>query len=136
MLPLSAVIPDFPVSVPAMVTWVLLLVVAGLAFVQLLLHLNRKGRRQALALIFSILLLAATAVHVLLLSRSHHTVTDGNWVQLVLVSLVAGLEMFIGHTVVFDDIIAAVIFREPLLMIAYYGRKNKMCVWCVEVGRW
>ena len=119
MLPLSAVIPDFPVSVPAMVTWVLLLVVAGLAFVQLLLHLNRKGRRQALALIFTILLLAATAVHVLLLSRSHHTVTDGNWVQLVLVSLVAGLEMFIGHTVVFDDIIAAVIFREPLLMIAY-----------------
>ena len=112
-------IPDFPVSVPDMITWAVLLVFAGLAFIQLLLHLNRKGYRWAITLIFGLLLIAGTAIHVVLLSRSSHTVTEGNWIQLIMVSMVAALEMFIGHTVVFDDIIAAVIFREPLLMIAY-----------------
>lgn len=116
---MSALIPDFPVSIPVMVAWALVLALVGGIFVQLLISLSRKGRRWILSSIFALLLLAATAIHVLLLSRSHHTVTDGNWIQLVLVSLVAGLEMFVAHTVVFDDIIAAVIFREPLLLMAY-----------------
>ncbi len=112
-------IPEFPVSLPVMIIWAVILLIGSLLFVHLLLVQSRKGRRSVISLIFLFLLLAGTAIHVLLLSRSHHTVTDGNWIQLVLVSLVASLEMFIGHTVVFDDIIAAVIFREPLLMIAY-----------------
>ena len=111
--------PDFPVSVPFMIAWALILLVAICFFVQTLLHLNRKGNRWIIGLIFIILLLAGTAIHVVLLARSSHTVTDGNWIQLTLVSFIAGLEMFIGHTVVFDDIIAAVIFREPALMITY-----------------
>ncbi len=113
------VVPDFPVSVPAMILWAFILLIVGLAFIQLLLHLNRKGHRKVIGLIFTLLLIAGTGIHVVLLARSGHTVTDGNWIQLVLVSMVAGLEMFIGHTVVFDDIIAAVIFHEPALMIAY-----------------
>lgn len=112
-------VPNFPVSVSTMILWAVFLLVAGLAFVQFLLHLNRKGHRKIIGLVFSLLLIAGTAIHVVLLARSGHTVTDGNWIQLALVSMVAGLEMFIGHTVVFDDIIAAVIFREPLLMMAY-----------------
>ena len=113
------VVPDFPVSVPAMILWAFILLIVGLAFIQLLLHLNRKGHRKVIGLIFTLLLIAGTGIHVVLLARSGHTVMDGNWIQLVLVSMVAGLEMFIGHTVVFDDIIAAVIFHEPALMIAY-----------------
>jgi len=116
---MHAAIPEFPVSVPTMILWAVLLAAAVVVFIQLLLHLNRKGHRRIISLVFTLLLLAGTAIHVVLLARSSHTVTDGNWIQLVLVSMVAGLEMFIGHTVVFDDIIAAVIFREPALMIAY-----------------
>ena len=111
--------PDFPVSVPAMIVWAVLLSVVITAFVASLLYLNRKGHRRIIGLLFVLLLLAGTAVHMVLLADSHHTVTEGNWIQLALVSLVAALEMFIGHTVVFDDIIAAVIFHEPGLMIAY-----------------
>ena len=111
--------PDFPVSVPTMIIWAVLLLVAVFSFIRALLFLNRRGKQKTIGLIFVILLMAGTAIHVVLLARSSHTVTDGNWIQLVLVSFVAGLEMFIGHTVVFDDIIAAVIFREPALMIAY-----------------
>ena len=102
-----------------MILWAVLLLIIGLAFVHFLVYLNRKGHRKIIGLTFALLLMAGTAVHVVLLARSGHTVTEGNWIQLALVSLVAGLEMFIGHTVVFDDIIAAVIFREPALMIAY-----------------
>lgn len=111
--------PDFPVSVSTMIIWAVLLLLAVVLFIQALLHLNRRGHRKIIGLIFVFLLAAGTAIHVVLLARSSHTVTDGNWIQLVLVSFVAALEMFIGHTVVFDDIIAAVIFREPTLMIAY-----------------
>lgn len=112
-------LPDFPVSTPAMILWALILVFCLLCFVTSLIRLNRKGHRKVIGVIFLFLLAAATAIHVVLLSRSSHTVTDGNWIQLVLVSAAAALEMFIGHTVVFDDIIAAVIFREPLLLLAY-----------------
>ena len=110
---------DFPISNPAMVTWFLCLTVAVVFFVRLLNSLLRKGRRGWMGFVFGLLLTLGTAVHLVLLSRSSHTVTDGNWIQLTLTSLVAGLEMFVGHTVVFDDIIAAVIFREPGLLMAY-----------------
>ena len=109
----------FPVSTPLMIVWAICLGVAAYFFVSLLKYLLRKNRRGLLVLCFGMLLAMGTAVHVVLLSLSSHTVTDGNWIQLVLVSLVAGLEMFIGHTVVFDDIIAAVIFRMPGLLLAY-----------------
>ena len=112
-------VPDFPISVPVMITWIVLLILAVGLFVQILVHLSRKGHRHVIGGIFIALLLTATVVHVILLSRSTHTVTDGNWVQLVMISFFASLEMFIGHTVVFDDIIAAVIFREPLLLMVY-----------------
>lgn len=111
--------PDFPVSMPAMIIWAVILLAVTIGFIMLLIRLNRKGKRLAIVGIFALLLILGTAIHVVLLARSSHTVTDGNWIQLTLVSMVAGLEMFIGHTVVFDDIIAAVIFREPGLMIAY-----------------
>lgn len=111
--------PDFPVSTPLMIAWALLLIIATMGFVQWLIYLNRKGHRKTIILIFGLLLMAGTAIHTILLARSTHTVSAGNWIQLVMISAVAGLEMFIGHTVVFDDIIAAVIFREPGLMIAY-----------------
>ena len=110
---------DFPVSTPLMIVWAICLAVAAFFFVRLLNYLLRKNRRELLLLSFSILLIAGAAIHVIILSQSTHTVTDGNWVQLVLVSLVAGLEMFIGHTVIFDDIIAAVVFHEPGLLLAY-----------------
>ena len=110
---------DFPISNPAMVTWFLCLTVAVVFFVRLLNSLLRKGRRGWMGFVFGLLLTLGTAVHLVLLSRSSHTVTDGNWIQLTLTSLVAGLEMFVGHTVVFDDIIAAVVFREPGLLMAY-----------------
>lgn len=110
---------DFPISTPAMVTWFICLTVAVVFFVRFLNSLLRKGHRGWMGFVFGLLLALGTAVHVLLLSRSSHTVTDGNWIQLTLTSLVAGLEMFVGHTVVFDDIIAAVIFRAPGLLMAY-----------------
>ncbi|MBR4687589.1 MAG: hypothetical protein IKP01_04670, partial [Bacteroidales bacterium] len=75
--------------------------------------------RGVLLLCFLTLLVLGAAIHVVMLSLSNHTVTQGNWAQLVLVSLVAALEMFVGHTVVFDDIIAAVVFHEPGLLLAY-----------------
>lgn len=112
-------LPDFPVSTPAMILWAVALFVCLIGFVASLLRMNRKGHRKIIGFVFLLLLVAGTAIHVILLSRSTHTVTDGNWIQLVLVSAAAALEMFIGHTVVFDDIIAAVIFREPLLLLAY-----------------
>ena len=99
---------DFPISTPAMVMWFFCLIVAAVFFVRLLNALLRKGRRGWMGLVFGLLLALGTAVHVVILSRSSHTVTDGNWIQLVLTSCVAGLEMFVGHTVVFDDIIAHV----------------------------
>ncbi len=114
-----APVPDFPVSTPVMILWVLLLLALTAGFVLSLVRLNRKGHRKAIVAIFGLLLVAGTAIHVDLLALSSHTVTSGNWIQLVLVSMVAGLEMFIGHTVVFDDIIAAVIFHQPGLMLAY-----------------
>lgn len=110
---------DLPVSTPVMIAWAVLLLTLTVGFVLGIIHLNRKGHRKSIVAIFALLLLAGTAIHVSLLSQSSHTVTDGNWIQLVLVSLVAGLEMFIGHTVVFDDIIAAVIFHKPVMMIGY-----------------
>ncbi len=110
---------DIPVSTPAMILWAVFLVALTAGFVLSLVHLNRKGRRIAIVAVFGLLLAAGTAIHVVLLSQSTHTVTDGNWIQLILVSLVAGLEMFIGHTVVFDDIIAAVVFHKPAMLIAY-----------------
>ncbi|MBQ9193155.1 MAG: hypothetical protein IJ156_05490 [Bacteroidales bacterium] len=110
---------DFPISTPAMVVWFLCLTVAVVFFIRLLNYLLRKGRRGWMGGIFGLLLVLGTAVHVVMLSRSSHTVTDGNWIQLVLTSLVAGFEMFVGHTVVFDDIIAAVVFRSPGLLMAY-----------------
>lgn len=102
-----------------MILWLVLLLAAGTAFVTLMVRLLRRGKRNAVLLIFSLLLVAGMCMHVVLLSRSSHTVTDGNWIQLFLISALASLEMFIGHTVVFDDIIAAVIFREPLLLLSY-----------------
>ena len=110
---------EFPVSTLTMVAWVICLGVATYFFVRLLNLLIRKHRRDLLMLVSAVLLILGTAIHVVMLSRSSHTVTDGNWLQLVLVSLVAGLEMFIGHTVIFDDIIAAVVFHEPGLLLAY-----------------
>ena len=110
---------DFPISTPAMVAWFIGLTIAAVFFIRLLNTLMRKGRRGWMGAIFALLLMLGAAIHVVLLSRSSHTVTEGNWIQLTLTSLVAGLEMFIGHTVVFDDIIAAVIFREPGLLLAY-----------------
>ena len=112
-------VPKFPVSMPLTVVWALALVVCLLVFVQAIIRLHRKGKRRAIGLIFTALLLCGTGIHVALLVQSSHTVTAGNWIQLVLVSTVASLEMFISHTVVFDDIIAAVIFREPLMMLIY-----------------
>ena len=112
-------VPDFPISVPVMIAWILCLVVAVAGYINLLIFLNRKGHRRIIGLIFVLLLVAGTAIHIWLLSRSTHTVTDGNWIQLGMVSMIAALEMFIGHSVVFDDIIAAVIFREPLLLLLY-----------------
>ena len=110
---------EFPVSTLTMVVWAVCLGAATYFFVRLLKLLLRKNRRGLLLLVFGTLLLLGTAIHVVMLSRSSHTVTDGNWLQLVLVSLVAALEMFVGHTVVFDDIIAAVVFHEPGLLLAY-----------------
>ena len=112
-------VSEFPISTPYMIAWALILAAVTAGFVLSLVRMNRKGYRGLIVCVFGLLLAAGTAIHVVLLSLSTHTVTDGNWIQLVLVSLVAGLEMFIGHTVVFDDIIAAVIFHEPGLMIAY-----------------
>lgn len=102
-----------------MVVWLLVLLAATAAFVHLLILLNRKGHQKSIVGIFVLLLLAGAAIHVVLLTQSHHTVTEGNWIQLAMVSLVASLEMFIGQTVVFDDIIAAVIFHEPGMLLAY-----------------
>ena len=112
-------LPDFPVSIPWMIAWIIVLVIALAGFVQMLIALNRNGHRKIIGLVFAVLFVLATAFHVVLLSRSSHTVTDGNWVQLALISSAASLEMFLGQTVVFDDIIAAVIFREPLLLLIY-----------------
>ena len=110
---------EFPVSTPVMVAWVIFLGVAVFFFVRFVKALLRKNRRGLLLLCFLTLLVLGAAIHVVMLSLSNHTVTDGNWVQLALVSLVAALEMFVGHTVVFDDIIAAVVFHEPGLLLAY-----------------
>lgn len=112
-------VAEFPISTPVMVLWAVCLAVAVFFFVRLLNSLLRKSRRTGLLATFGLLLLCATAVHVVMLSLSSHTVTHGNWIQLVLVSLVAGLEMFIGHTVIFDDIIAAVVFHMPGLLLSY-----------------
>ncbi|MBR3388379.1 MAG: hypothetical protein IKG84_09185 [Bacteroidales bacterium] len=109
----------FPVPTFVMVAWVLFLGVAVFFFVRFVKDLIRKNRRGMLLLCFLTLLVLGAAIHVVMLSLSNHTVTEGNWIQLVLVSLVAGLEMFVGHTVVFDDIIAAVVFHEPGLLLAY-----------------
>ncbi len=110
---------DLPVSTPTMIIWAVLLLAFTAGFVQGIIHLNRTGHRRIVASIFGLLLLMGTAIHVMLLSQSSHTVTDGNWIQLSFISLVASLEMFIGRTVVFDDIIAAVIFHKPVMMMAY-----------------
>ena len=110
---------SFPVPTLMMVAWVVFLDVAVCFFARFLKSLLRKNRRDLLLLCFLTLLVLGAVIHVVMLSRSHHTVTDGNWVQLALVSLVAALEMFVGHTVVFDDIIAAVVFHEPGLLLAY-----------------
>ena len=110
---------EFPVSTPVMAAWVVFLGVAVFFFVRFVKALLRKNRRGALLLCFLTLLVLGAAIHVVMLSLSNHTVTDGNWAQLILVSLVAALEMFVGHTVVFDDIIAAVVFHEPGLLLAY-----------------
>ena len=110
---------DFPVPTFVMVAWVLFLGVAVFFFVRFVKDLLRKNKRGLLLLCFLTLLVLGAAIHVVMLSLSHHTVTEGNWVQLALVSLVAALEMFVGHTVVFDDIIAAVVFHEPGLLLAY-----------------
>jgi len=110
---------EFPVSTPLMVAWAVCLAVAAFFFVRLLNSLLRKSRRTWLLLVFGALLLAGAAIHVVMLSLSSHTATEGNWIQLVLVSLVASLEMFIGHTVIFDDIIAAVVFHMPGLLLLY-----------------
>ena len=109
----------FPVPTILMVAWVLFLGMAVFFFVRFVKSLVRKNRRGLLLLCFLTLLVLGAAIHVVMLSLSHHTVTEGNWAQLVLVSLVAALEMFVGHTVVFDDIIAAVVFHEPGLLLAY-----------------
>ena len=110
---------EFPVSTWTMIVWVACLGVAAYFFVRLLKFLLRKNKRGVLLLCFGVLLLLGAAIHVAMLSRSAHTVTEGNWAQLWLVSFVAGLEMFVGHTVIFDDIIAAVVFHEPGLLLAY-----------------
>ena len=110
---------EFPVSTPVMAAWVVFLGVAVFFFVRFVKALLRKNRRGVLLLCFLTLLVLGAAIHVVMLSLSNHTVTQGNWAQLVLVSLVAALEMFVGHTVVFDDIIAAVVFHEPGLLLAY-----------------
>ena len=112
-------VPDFPVSVPTMIGWVISLILFSCLFTAIMVRLLRQGKRWSLLTVFSLILVAGTCIHVILLSRSAHTVTDGNWIQLVLISSLASLEMFIGHTVVFDDIIAAVVFREPLLLLSY-----------------
>ena len=102
-----------------MILWLIALLIFGALFAAILGRLLRRGKRGAVLGIFGFLLVAGAIMHVVLLARSSHTVTDGNWIQLFLVSALASLEMFIGHTVVFDDIIAAVIFREPFLLLAY-----------------
>lgn len=112
-------VSDFPISTPVMIAWALFMLVFTAGFIQLIIHLNRKGKRLGIAAIFGLLLAAGTAIHVVVLAMSAHTVTEGNWIQLVVVSMIAALEMFIGHSVVFDDIVAAVVFHEPGLMLAY-----------------
>lgn len=111
--------PDFPVSDSTMIAWAIVLALFSTLFVAIMVRLLRKGKRWTLLSVYSLILLAGTCIHVIMLSRSTHTVTDGNWIQLVLISSLASLEMFIGHTVVFDDIIAAVVFHEPLLLLSY-----------------
>ncbi len=102
-----------------MIGWAICLIIVSCLFITLLVHMLRKGKRWTLMSVFTFILVAGTIIHVIMLARSSHTVTDGNWIQLVLISSLASLEMFIGHTVVFDDIIAAVVFREPLLLLSY-----------------
>ena len=102
-----------------MILWALLLLPALFGFVQLIVQLNKRRKRLAIGVIFLLLFIAGTAIHVILLARSTHTYTEGNWIQLAVMSMVAALEMFIGHSVVFDDIIAAVIFSEPFLLLSY-----------------
>lgn len=111
--------PLFPVATPVMFLWLACLILLGVLFVHGMNMLLRRARRGAVAGIFVLLLAAGTAVHLAVLSLSAHTVTQGNWIQLGLMSLVAALQMFVGHTVVFDDIIAAVIFHSPGLMLTY-----------------
>ena len=102
-----------------MVTWAVLLVAGALLFVQSLFYLLRGGRRKVITCIFAVLLVLGTLIHAYVLSLSSHTEIDGNLVQIFFLSLVSSLCMFIGHIFVFDDIIAAVIFGRPLLLLAY-----------------
>lgn len=113
------VVTDFPLSSAAMIVWAVLLLVCGALFVQLLFSLLHHGRRKIIGSIFALLLVSGTIIHAYLLSLSHHTVVGGNVIQLIMVSFVAALEMFIAHIYIFDDIYAAVIFNEPGLMVAY-----------------
>lgn len=110
---------QFPVSTPIMILWAILLLAGSILFIHFLIQLLRKNSRKTILAIFGLLLVGGAAVHVVMLSLSSHTVTDGNWIQLALISLVAGLEMFVGKTFIFDDIYAAVVFHLPGLLLCY-----------------
>ena len=110
---------QFPVSTPMMILWAVLLLAGVFLFIHFLNLQLRKNRRNVILAVFGLLLIGGAAVHVVMLSLSTHTATDGNWIQLCLISLVAGLEMFVGRTFIFDDIYAAVVFHMPGLLLAY-----------------
>jgi len=104
---------------PLSLLWVLLIIIFGALFVSLINRLINNNRRKYLWFLFGVLVFLGSLVYYYALSISPETTIAGNELQVVLVSILSSLELFIGQTHLYDGIVSGVIFSLPALLCAF-----------------
>ena len=104
---------------PYALLWALLLLILGSAFVGWINRIINNNRQKHLWFIFGALLVLGTLVYYYALSVSNETNITGNHLQVVLVSVLSSLELFVGQTHLYDGIISGVIFDRPALLLCF-----------------
>lgn len=104
---------------PLALSWAVLMIILGALFVSLINRLINNNKRQYLWILFGILIILGTLIYYFALSISSETSIFGNEVQVVFVSILSSLELFLGQTHLYDGIVSGVIFSRPALLCAF-----------------
>ena len=83
---------------------------------------NQKKQAKTSLVHFWAIMALGTLLYSYTLSVSGETKICGNEVQVVLVSILSSLELFVGQTHLYDGIISAAVFDKPVPILMYSRR--------------